>query len=95
MTSVSSSVLWETILGVPFRLCLEMSLNKVRKKVHVSCGEAGYSSSNLLVFMVLGLFLQQTLSPCSEVQTGSQVALAWGPLGVEQGWAILLQTALL
>lgn len=82
--------------SVSFRLCLEMSLNRVRKKVNVSCGEAGCSSSDLLVFMALGLFLQQILSPCSEVQTGSQVALAWGPLArVEQGWAILLQTALL
>ena len=52
-------------------------MNKGGRKVDTSCGGAGNSSSDLLVFVVLIPFLQQTLHPGAEAQTGSDVALAW------------------
>ena len=58
-------------------------MNKGGRKVDTSCGGAGNSSSDLLVFVVLIPFLQQTLHPGAEAQTGSDVALAWWDLWPE------------
>ena len=57
-------------------------MNKGGMKVDTSCRGAGTSSSDL-VFVVLIPFLQQTLHPGAEAQTGSDEALAWWDLWPE------------
>lgn len=83
VASVSSSVLWGTIPDAPFWLCPEISLTRGERKVRCQLCRSWHSSSKLLVFMVPRLFLQQTLSPWSEAQTGSCVAPAWWGLRPE------------